>query len=228
VDYRRLAVPNNIVSPIWWRRGMRMDIPLRLRYMINDSYNRRYVRSRQIFDAASVVPESLTNASPNREFSTPFMTVWLKNIDRIIAGARVDCRLFHFLDVGCGKGVAAIYARDRFQFASVSGFDFEDPMVNIAKSNLALCRARRPIGHVEFFHQDAGEIALPKRRWFVFMFNPFSAPVMERFLANNITVLRETGSVVGYANSREIDVIKNFAPRSITEIPRYRCAVIKF
>lgn len=60
------------------------------------------------------------------------------------------------------------------------------------------------------------------------MFNPFNGDVMRAFLLNNIDILRKTKSVIGYANCKELDAIREFCPEIILEISDYRCAVIYF
>jgi SAM-dependent methyltransferase len=204
-----------------------MGVVDKLRRAMNEAYNRHYVTSRAIPDSRMVWQKDMENGSENIKFSAPFMTVWLKNIDRIIRLAGIDCRDHHFLDVGCGKGISTIYASEKYDFKSFGGFDFEQKFVDTARRNLEGCAVRNKRG-IEFFKGDASGIVLEEKRWFIYMFNPFSENVMAPFIGNNAAMFRRTGSVIGYANSCELDCIRRFSPVSVQEIPAYRCAVVKF
>ena len=48
--------------------------------------------------------------------STPYMTVWLKNIDRLMGLIPSDIKLenYHLCDVGCGLGVSTIYLKKKY------------------------------------------------------------------------------------------------------------------
>jgi len=47
--------------------------------------------------------------------STPYMTVWLKKIDRLMGLFSSDIKLenYHLCDVGCGLGVSTIYFKKK-------------------------------------------------------------------------------------------------------------------
>lgn len=198
---------------------------LRGQYLLNDGYNAYFMRTRGIKDSAFVPVNELRTGSENLPYAQAYATVWLRNIDRLIAAARIDPAQFDFLDVGCGKGVAALYARDRFKFARVGGFDFDDHLVATARRNLVLSSVK---GEIDFFAGDAAEIRLPARRTFYFLFNPFGAAVLQRFVDNNLETLRSTGSVIGYANCREMQVFDGIEGVTVNHVKGHRCAALTF
>jgi len=195
------------------------------RYLVNDAYNRNWVYK---FGIPANEPLSVSEMSVDLEskaHAQPFMTVWLKNIDRLLAPLRGTADQYDFIDVGCGRGVAAIYVEQTYNFKSVSGLDFEPKLVADARNNLA---AAREFHDVRFFVADASEYFLEDQKQVVFMFNPFDAPVMDAFMRNNIENLRDNRSVIAYANHKQLSVINQYEPAFIKEVSSYNCSLIAF
>ena len=203
------------------------SISLRWQYLLNDAYNTYFRRSRRIADAGFVPVSGLTTDSEYVTDARASATVWLRNIDRLIKASGIDTRKFHFLDVGCGKGVSTLYAQDQFRFAGMSGFDFDERLLAIAKENRDRSRVRNKAA-VNFFSGDAGKIRIPEQRTFCFLFNPFGPVVLNLFIANNIDMLRSTGSVIGYANCRELHVLDRFPGVRINKVERFNSAAVSF
>lgn len=202
-----------------------MDIKTRLKYWVNDTYNWMYCRSRSIHDRAPVYPRNFKNTHATKDFAEAFQLVWLLNVARLIRKAQIDPRDHHFLDVGCGKGIAALFVLDRFFFQTVAGFDFEPGLIQAAEKNWRnSILGSKP---VTYFVEDAGGIVLPEKKYFLFLFNPFSAEVFKLFMKNNVEMLRKTESVLGFANCRYPDVLRSFPHREFVDIPGYRSAVVK-
>ena len=92
---------------------------------------------------------------------------------------------FTFVDVGCGKGRALMLAT-RYPFREVCGVELSPELAHVAEENLARFDAewqqkRVPV-RVEV--GDATTFALPAGPLVLWIFHPFAAPVMRRFLAN--------------------------------------------
>lgn len=202
-------------------------IILRYQYLINDIYNAYFRWSRSIVDNESVPASELATTSPYLYDARPFATVWLRNIDRLIRTAGIEPEKFEFVDVGCGKGVSTLYAQDKFRFSRVSGFDFDQGLVSIAKANRDGSSVRKREA-ITFFAGDAAQIKLPATRSFCFLFNSFGADVLRLFLANNLDMLRETRSVIGYANCHELHVFDEIKDVTVRRVKWHRCATISF
>lgn len=156
------------------------------------------------------------------------MTAWLLNFKKLVllSGLSAQLRDFDFLDVGCGKGIICLYAADQFGFRSISGFDFENEFISLAKLNHQSSRLKsKPI---EFLQSDAKQIILKPKRYFIFMFNPFRGTVLREFMKNNIQTLKNTGSVLAYAYCNELEVIQEFQPKEIRNYSQGNSAVIFF
>ena len=100
----------------------------------------------------------------------------------------------NFVDVGCGKGRACIYAAKEFPFRRVVGVDFSKPLVEIADRN----KLKAGLPNVSFVHADATRWQLPPGKTLVLLFNPFDASVLERFVRANLTSFSEEGSLMLY------------------------------
>jgi SAM-dependent methyltransferase len=127
--------------------------------------------------------------------ATAFQSVWCRNLRVLIRQARrLNPELGTFVDIGAGKGKACLYAAPSFQ--RVIGVEFSRELTALADANLRRTRFR----NVEFVCADAADYDLPEAPTLVFLFNPFGAPVFERFLARNQRRMRSHGSLLAYAN----------------------------
>jgi SAM-dependent methyltransferase len=127
--------------------------------------------------------------------ATAFQSVWCRNLRVLIGQARrLNGNLETFVDIGAGKGKACFYAAPSFE--RVIGVEFSRQLMTVANDNLRRTRLR----NIEFVCADAAAYDLPEAPALVFLFNPFEAPVFERFLARNQHRMRSHGSVLAYAN----------------------------
>jgi SAM-dependent methyltransferase len=89
-----------------------------------------------------------------------------------------------FVDIGAGMGRAMLLASE-FRFRAVAGVELHPTLVGIARRNAAIWRAsakaRTPI---KVFCGDASTFRFSPGPCVVFLFNPFSAVVMRRFLSS--------------------------------------------
>lgn len=90
-----------------------------------------------------------------------------------------------FVDVGCGKGRAMLLAL-RFPFRRVVGVELSPELARAAEENVARFHPhwRRSEVAVEVRTGDAAEAGLPDGPLLLFLYHPFAAPVMTRFLAH--------------------------------------------
>jgi precorrin-6B methylase 2 len=78
----------------------------------------------------------------------------------------------------------------------VLGVEYAPELVEAARRNAQ--RAGRT--NVEFVAADAAQYDLPEVPALIFLFNPFDAVILGRFLARNRERLKAHGSVIAYAN----------------------------
>jgi ribosomal protein L11 methylase PrmA len=196
----------------------------------NESYNFLFKKLNNIKFDKSGNKNNLKQDIKYLEHSTVPSTAWLLNLKRLynLSKKHVDIVNYHFLDVGCGNGIPLIYAYKKLKFKSYSGFDFVSRYTKISKYNIKSSIDKNKIKDLFVFESNAAEIDLDKNKsYFIFMFNPFDAMVMKKFLENNYETLKMTKSIISYSNYNQLDVIKNYS-RNIKKIEKYKLAVIYF
>jgi SAM-dependent methyltransferase len=89
---------------------------------------------------------------------------------------------YTFLDVGAGKG-RALMAASLYPFHEAVGIELNPKMAAITRANLKLFAQRAsPLCPVRLLEGDALEVPLPATPAVAFLFHPFEAPVLSRFV----------------------------------------------
>jgi SAM-dependent methyltransferase len=91
---------------------------------------------------------------------------------------------YTFLDVGAGKGRALLLA-SQFPFASVEGIELNASLASIAQANIDIWHRdpqSAPLAPIAIHHADATKHQLPDTPTLAFLFHPFEAPLLRRFL----------------------------------------------
>ena len=114
-----------------------------------EQYNEEFFNSLQLnFDINQF--EGKENKDIGND-STPYMTVWLKNIDRLMGLISSDIKLenYHLCDVGCGLGISTIYFQKKYNMKSYLLFMFNpfgiDTMQNFINNNLDVFKENKSI-----------------------------------------------------------------------------------
>ncbi len=99
---------------------------------------------------------------------------------------------FAFVDAGCGKGRAVLLAL-QFPFRRVMGVELSPGLAAVAQANLEKFRApwRRVGVLAEVMAGDATEFPVPQGPVVFFLYHPFAAPVMKKFLAHIVRAAKE-------------------------------------
>jgi SAM-dependent methyltransferase len=102
-----------------------------------------------------------------------------------------DIDRYTFLDVGAGKGRAALLA-SRYPFFRVEGIELNHALVQIALANAEIWQ-RSPhaaqLAPLTLHHADALRHPLPSKPTLAFLFHPFELPILRRFLRHVETSL---------------------------------------
>jgi SAM-dependent methyltransferase len=89
---------------------------------------------------------------------------------------------YSFVDIGCGKGRAVMMA-SQFDLRQVVGVELHPSLAKIAKANVAAwIAAGRAVCPVSIVCQDATEFVFPEGACLLYLFHPFTAPVMKRLI----------------------------------------------
>lgn len=110
----------------------------------------------------------------------------------------------NFIDLGCGKGKACLFMARSGVFRRVIGVDVSPQLLKIAHENRA--QAANLVA-TEFIEADAQTFRLPQGPSLVFLFNPFDAIALSRFISVNLDHFKKTGSIIAYAFDVERGVL---------------------
>ena len=133
----------------------------------------------------------------------PYSTYQLNSLLR--EAVKTGIPFQNFVDVGCGRGQPSLFARRHYPFAHVYGMDFSEPLIDAAKRNLQ----RTPYKNVTFVAADAAQWKVPDGNTIFFMFNPFDAVVMEKFLRLNLDHFVRYRSLIAYGFDKHRDTMCN-------------------
>ena len=125
----------------------------------------------------------------------------------------------NFIDIGSGIGRICIYCARKFKFRSVIGVEFSGPLVKIANENLS----KLNVNNVKFVYGDASQYKIASGDNIIFLFNPFGASIMEKFLVFNIEHFKKSKTAIAYANDFQRNVFLDLGFKTI-----YRDSVLRY
>ena len=124
------------------------------------------------------------NIKPDAQYwATGYYGVAPSAFQAALEALNLDWRRFTFVDIGCGKGRAMLLAL-RYPFKGVLGVELSPALAEIARNNLASFQApwRQRDVAATVLTGDATSFELPSGPLVLFLYHPFAAPVMRRFL----------------------------------------------
>tara|TARA_B110001454_G_scaffold30599_1_gene29897 strand:+ start:684 stop:1388 length:705 start_codon:yes stop_codon:yes gene_type:complete len=171
-------------------------------------------------------PNEMQKFRESKKYANAILDMWLYILNKLINifKKEYNCKDYNFVDVGCGSGIATIFAKKKFDFQSVSGFDIFEKCIERSKDNIA----RAGLKDINVFVADAKNFKLENKKYFFYMFNPFEAEILNKFMENNIDRLIKTSSVIAYVNQigDELKIIEKFKYKKIVKDNYYRSSVI--
>ena len=104
----------------------------------------------------------------------------------------LDWPRYSFVDIGCGKGRALLLAL-RHPFRAAVGIELSSDLAAVAKANLQTFSApwRVPGLPVNVVIGDATTYTFPNTPMVLFLYHPFAAPIMQKFLDHLGRTLQE-------------------------------------
>lgn len=157
---------------------------------------------------------------------TPFHTVWLKNIDRLmdLVPTEINTSKYHFYDVGCGLAISTLYFEENYQFKSYNGFDYSTQL--IVTGNKIINQLDKQ-NSINLFVGNANDFKLDtEKSCILFMFNPFGWETLNSFILNNLNYLKKNNSIILYANDLWVNEINGYA--KIYRDGFFNISVLKF
>jgi SAM-dependent methyltransferase len=162
--------------------------------------------------------ESLANSNNYRPYSNFHLKLILQ--EALKTGIKFD----NFVDVGCGKGQPCFFAKKYFQFPNIYGIDFSEPLIDIAKLNLA----KTSYKNVNFLVADATSWKIPRGNSIVFLFNPFNEIIMEKFLTLNLDHFTRYRSLIAYGVDAHVSTMHQLGFESIFRSDRHQQSILQY
>jgi len=110
-----------------------------------ENYNKNFIKSLQLnFDIDQYEGVIKDN---DKSDSSPYMTVWLRNIDRLMkmVSKEINLKNYHFVDIGCGIGISSIYFFKKHKMKSYNGFDLNKNLIDKSKQIAAFLELDKKI-----------------------------------------------------------------------------------
>ena len=134
-----------------------------------------------------IVGSELRSGHPHDAFNTAYYGIapsrFRQVMERWIADeSHPAIQNYSFIDLGCGKGRAVLMASE-FGFRQAIGVELHSSLAKTAEANLELWVAA---GHItcplRIVCQDAAEFEFPGGACLLYLFHPFTAPVLTRVI----------------------------------------------
>ncbi|BDE06948.1 hypothetical protein WPS_22240 [Vulcanimicrobium alpinum] len=121
---------------------------------------------------------------PSLAHATHYEPTPVLEAERLIAASPLAPQRATFVDVGAGMGRVVMLAA-RLPFRAVIGVEISPALVEIARENLATSRdPLRVAADVRVTRGDAATYRFPRGDLVVYLYNPFTAPVLDAMLVN--------------------------------------------
>jgi hypothetical protein len=122
-----------------------------------------------------------------------------------------DLRAYTFIDLGSGKGRALLLARE-FPFARIVGMELLPELHGIAEQNIGRLAAEER-SRFELMSGDARQFVFPIEPIFLYLFDPFPAPILAEVIASLERSLKERPrpALIGYQKPVSEKVIEQSA-----------------
>lgn len=162
--------------------------------------------------------DSLAHSNNYRPYSNHLLKALIKE------ALSTGIQFHNFVDIGCGKGLPCLFARKYFRFTKIYGIDFSEPLIDAAKRNVA----RLHWENVSFEVADAAVWKAPEGNTLFFMFNPFDAIILERFLRLNLDHFKRYRSLVAYATDECRETMLGLGFEIVYRSPEHQQSVLRY
>ncbi|MCB0410589.1 MAG: class I SAM-dependent methyltransferase [Flavobacteriales bacterium] len=121
---------------------------------------------------------------------------------------------FHFIDIGCGLGRVLMVAK-HFGFRKLTGIELSSDLINKARQETN--KHKSPDSELKLYCEDATLFNYPNENSVVFLFNPFDASTLKKFLTR-LLEKNQHEIVLVYANPVFDSTIDNFPFQKVKTI----------
>ncbi len=169
-----------------------------------------------------VETEDLDGPEEVKKHASKYEGICLKMFRKLFHYVEWQYRDSTFVDFGCGKGAALVFASD-FGFKKVIGIEYANQLSEIAIRNLQkhFVKTGRKTDY-EIINADASKYEIPAETDCFYFYNPFDAILLDRVIQNIIKSLEEKPRriLILYANALHHEVIDRYGFKTIKYLPK--------
>ena len=125
------------------------------------------------------------------EHATHYEATPVADIDRLLDAVPLDPARCTFVDLGAGMGRVVLHAARR-PYRQIIGVEVSPALLEVAKANRAAYRGVQACHDVRLVRADAAHFTFPRGDLVVYLYNPFTAPVLVAVLDR---LARQKGNV---------------------------------
>ena len=147
-------------------------------FRYHETFNSRFDTTHAIDTRTSVALETLDFEHQHKAHAIDYEPTPIKLVEALLKPSRARASSTTFLDLGCGKGRVLIKAAE-LGFDRLIGVEFAGEIAEAARYNLGQVFRSSPGISWTIISQDAATYSPPESDLIVFLYNPFTQPVME-------------------------------------------------
>ena len=208
---------------------------VRLIYQINELVNFLFINLLFLKKTILVSDDQNLNPSGSKKYGNINQTVWLLNISRAFSLCNIISENkfnkivsnAHWIDVGCGSGLASIYVSLVYGLKNQTLFDYDKKCVQESIANYKsykkslLYNLRHFKSKLNIYLADASNHILPihaSETTIIYMYNPFQEKVVREFISNNKFLIKKNVFLI-YVN----DIYRNSIKDELSDLKyKYR------
>jgi len=183
-------------------------------HAISEKVNEYYYERRFGLDCRGKIEIDELNKSVNderyRKYGVKFASCQFEWMKKGIDSLPIDIKNAQLLDLGSGKGRMTCYALKR-GFKKAIGVELSPELVSISRRNLK--KLINPIvgqHKWEIINGDASEYIIPREVDVIWMYHPFTGPVLEKVLKNIKTAGHYKKLHIIFANPPKEELTKKY------------------
>jgi hypothetical protein len=115
---------------------------------------------------------------------------------------------YHFIDIGSGLGILLFFVLMKYEFKTYQGIELNKDFYNKSIKNLKKLNLKKK---VIIKNISAHKFKLDsKKKYIIYFYNPFKNFILQKFLRNNIKVIKNNKSIILYHNDKSENIFKKY------------------
>lgn len=113
---------------------------------------------------------------------------------------------YHFLDVGSGLGILLFFVSFNYNFKSYTGIELNNDVYEHSVKNLKKLNLKK----ISIQNISADKFVLDEKKYIIYFYNPFKNFILEKFLQNNLQIIKKTNSVILFHNDKTGNIFQKY------------------